>query len=71
MSAPRAEATPGRTPALSTDAQADLVRRYARMLRSASASAGMRRNGFERPAWSASSGRFTRPMVAEQRIDDA
>jgi hypothetical protein len=41
------------------------------MLRSASASAGMRRNGFERPAWSASSGRFTRPMVAEQRIDDA
>jgi hypothetical protein len=71
MSAPRAEATPARVPAISTAAQADLVRRYARMLRSASASTGIRRKGFERPAWTPSSSRFVRPTMTQRRTDDA
>jgi hypothetical protein len=61
MSTSRPDATRSRTPAITTGAQADLVRRYARMLRSASASVGMP-SGIERPvAAGAASRRFTRP----------
>jgi hypothetical protein len=45
MSTPSAQPTPARAPAVKTNAQADLVRRYARMLRMASASAGVRPSG--------------------------
>jgi hypothetical protein len=45
MSAPHAEPVPSRVAASTTDAQAALVRRYARMLRLASASAPARRGG--------------------------
>jgi hypothetical protein len=71
MPAPRAEATPPRATAVTTDAQADLVRRYARMLRSASASAAMTREDFQRRAGTASSRRVTHPTAAGQRTDDA
>jgi hypothetical protein len=45
MSAPHAEPVPSRVAASTTDAQAALVRRYARMLRLASASAPARSGG--------------------------
>jgi hypothetical protein len=71
MSAPRAEATPARAATLATDAQAELVRRYARMLRSASASVAMTRGGSERRVETVTSRRFTGPMAAGRQTDDA
>jgi hypothetical protein len=70
MPLPRAEATPVRTSAITSDAQSDLVRRYARMLRSASASAGVTRRDPGRPA-EAAGARFTRPASVGRRTDDA
>jgi hypothetical protein len=59
-------------PAVTTDAQAELVRRYARMLRAASASAAMTHGRSERRgAGTASVGRFTRPTAPAQRTGDA
>jgi hypothetical protein len=71
MQSPRADVIPGRASAVTPGGpQPDLVRRYARILRSASASrsvAPMRAPGL-RPA---RGGRFTRPADAAARADDA
>jgi hypothetical protein len=68
--APRAEPTPARAPIAPVNAQADLVRRYARMLRTASASAAARRNAGRLPD-PAPGVRFTRPPGRTARTDDA
>jgi hypothetical protein len=71
MPLPRAEATPVRTSTITSDAQSDLVRRYARMLRSASASTGVTRRGTGRSAEAAPGTRFTRPAAVGRRTDNA
>jgi hypothetical protein len=55
--------------AATTEAQAELVRRYARMLRSASALAAMNGGVSARRVGTRSVGRFTRQPEAAQQID--
>jgi hypothetical protein len=73
MPEPRPAASPARPVAVAIDAQADLVRRYARILRTAStsASSGLTRRAAGTPPTADRAARFTRPILAARHIDDA